>query len=612
MSKEQPLQHSGIVINSTKNVSKDTEPIQILYPSKATNEQLKKKYKESLLRERPETLFADHFKNGGISNLIFYSHNPEAWHSAIRLHYPTVIRKGISNGWKLQVLENEHSECTTTINLYKTGTITVQGDVRQFTKDFSEVRDKAQLQKNAATSCASQGEQLQNDPSDERSNEDSEPDIKETSLLHHSLATMKLQFTRLEVELVQLRETMSSLASAQTENLHKNLNEEEYRKDIEALRKEVKDLKWEKDKLDRQLLSQSEELRQLKEESEAHSKQLLCLTEKLLHRGQQGNMPTEGNPLHCAPTEEGPRTPAPHPSGLPSTTSSPATALHTEEQAEIILLMDSNGKFLKERKLFPNHRTKKLWCANTEKAMDILSGGQLGSPTHIIIHTGTNDLQTQEERVAMSLRQVIEKASSNFPDSRIVVSTLLPRRDFHPDTINWINTSVSRDCAMKPNVFLAQHQSLNLDSLFDSVHLHKTAVKTFAKTLKDIALNRMRHTPQRISSPHHQWKQAHPVKQLHRTTENVRPPQSRPSAFRHPKPQRSVPTQSNSQGQPQQRLVDDQKQSYAQAASRASVPHPTTILDPALSPSYLPPSTSTELTDIQQMLSRLCSHLIGQ
>jgi hypothetical protein len=38
----------------------------------------------------------------------------------------------------------------------------------------------------------------------------------------------------------------------------------------------------------------------------------------------------------------------------------------------------------------------------------------------------------------------------------------------------------------KPNVYLAHYRSLNLDSLYNQVHLYKATVTTFARTLKDI------------------------------------------------------------------------------------------------------------------------------
>ncbi|KAJ8332586.1 hypothetical protein SKAU_G00423750 [Synaphobranchus kaupii] len=136
---------------------------------------------------------------------------------------------------------------------------------------------------------------------------------------------------------------------------------------------------------------------------------------------------------------------------------------HSNEKADIVLLIDSNGKFIEEKKLFPRHKVAKLWCPTTQTALELLSESQLGSPSHILIHTGTNNLRAEQERVATSLRAVIEKASHTFPSSKIVISTLLPRKDFHPLTINKINASISRDCALRPNVHLAHHPSLGMD-----------------------------------------------------------------------------------------------------------------------------------------------------
>ncbi|CAB1345728.1 unnamed protein product, partial [Coregonus sp. 'balchen'] len=59
-------------------------------------------------------------------------------------------------------------------------------------------------------------------------------------------------------------------------------------------------------------------------------------------------------PPEQPPTDSGTGTDQPHPSSPNSTPSSPEETL-----AEIVLLMDSNGKFVQENKLFPKHKTRK-------------------------------------------------------------------------------------------------------------------------------------------------------------------------------------------------------------------------------------------------------------
>ncbi len=555
-----------------------TESIPITYPYKATNEILKKKHKEKLLKDRPETLYSDLYKNGEVSNIIFYTEDPEAWHSAIRQHYPTVIRKGISNGWKLQVKEEDDSESDVmiTANLYKNGTVMIQGNLKKFEKDFLQIKRKAQLNKTSPNTL----KQPENTSisTHQATNEQSRDDSEDISLLHSIINDMKEKFREMELELVQLREEVHG-AVQQTDPTEK---EEDYRKDIAMLKEEIQELKNQKEEYNKQLSVMREELRELREDrrkTSENGKQLAALKEQLTETIEE---------LQSLEQTPPPTTTAINPGSAPPPDS------YSQTQPQIVLLMDSNGKFVDEKKLFPRRNVTKIWCPNTQKALELLCEEQLGSPSHIIIHTGTNDLRAQQERVATALVNVAEKASSNFPNSRIILSTLLLRSDFHPDTIRHINARVSRDCALKPNVYLAQHPTLNLNSLYDHVHLHRRAVPIFAKTLKDIALSR--------SSSALQRPRGHPIEPLQRHPSNHRPLHRRnPTAgsMHHPG------THHISRPEHQQEQHPG-SQSYAEAASRSLIDPSTSTVDNQPSPSQ-----SRDLRNIQHMLTVLCSHLMG-
>jgi hypothetical protein len=56
------------------------------------NDTTRKEHKMKLLMENQEIPFADYYRNGNISNLIFHTDHPLAWHSAILPHYPPVKR----------------------------------------------------------------------------------------------------------------------------------------------------------------------------------------------------------------------------------------------------------------------------------------------------------------------------------------------------------------------------------------------------------------------------------------------------------------------------------------------------------------------------------------
>ncbi len=218
---------------------------------------------------------------------------------------------------------------------------------------------------------------------------------------------------------------------------------------------------------------------------------------------RENRKPREQTETIIQPSSNATQTPA-DPPLTPTETNTPTTPIDpkyhqdqesTSRNAEIVILMDSNGKFMNEKQLFPNHKTLKLWCPNTESALQQLVREKLGDPSHIIIHVGTNDLRSKQERVAQSVTQVAIKATQAFPTSKILISTFLPRTDFHPRTIQRVNTDISRGCAGIPNVHLVHHPTLDIYSLHDHVHLRKDTVNVFAKNLKDVALGRTPGSP---------------------------------------------------------------------------------------------------------------------
>ncbi|KAJ8332478.1 hypothetical protein SKAU_G00422670 [Synaphobranchus kaupii] len=253
------------------------------------------------------------------------------------------------------------------------------------------------------------------------------------------------------------------------------------------------------------------------------------------------------------------------------------------------------------KQLFPNHRVVKLWCPKAENAFELLTKKNLGEPSHIIVHTGTNDLRTQQERVAESVRRVAERATQTFPSSKITISTILPRTDFHPQTIQRINAAISRGCAPMPNVHIAHHPTLRLECLHDHVHLQKGLVSILARTLKDVALGRSPSSPPRISR---------------------RPPSLHPAGLYFSPPQRDPTTQ-----RPQHHHQRSPPRPRAPPAGHVSPPLRHHRPGPApqhQSPaqqqeqhSYAaalkgPASTSnTDMGEIKHLLSLICTRLMG-
>ncbi len=308
---------------------------------------------------------------------------------------------------------------------------------------------------------------------------------------------------QLKISIQELKGEMNTL----------NQDRETFKKDCKELQQTMgKELSEMKDYMGRELACFKVELKQRNRQIETLTTQMRCLSIPVNapKAPPPSPTPTQPNPSSTppAPTKsshpsnsqreaETPATPRnPETPQKNTTATTPAEKQPVKTEADIAILMDSNGKFLQEGKLFPGRKTTKLWCQKTGDALRILSDSSFGTPSHIIIHTGTNDLRREQERVGQLICRVAEKATETYPNTKITISTLLPRRDIHPDTIQGVNADISKGCARLPNVYLAHHPSLTIRDLYDHVHIRKDKVNVFAKTLKHIAWGR-----QTTSSP---------------------------------------------------------------------------------------------------------------
>ncbi len=354
------------------------------------------------------------------------------------------------------------------------------------------------------------------------------------------------------------------------------------------MRQQLREIQEEREQQHSEIQALKEQVRELlltrQEPEQIHRSQTLPSTPKSHNTGSQ-HPPLSPDSERLDPDSSQPSQSLV--SSAPAQHQQPST-----EGPEIALLIDSNGKYIDVKQIFPRHRSVKHWCPNTNKALELLTESQLGHPSHIIIHTGTNDLRSQQDRVYDSLRAVVEKARHTFPNSKIILSTLLQRKDFHPNTINKINSNISRHCAIVPNVYLAHHPDLDTDCLYDHVHIYKNLVHILAKRLKDVTLNRTNQT-----SPRWSRTSPDPAKPTRHTSRNSIPPStssrapSRASALRE-EPHRQRLLYKSPTTPPPLTPPEPERQSYAQAVSGG--------VNPA----------SAELHNIQHMLSIICSHLL--
>ncbi|KAL7868463.1 hypothetical protein SRHO_G00098470 [Serrasalmus rhombeus] len=552
----------------------ETEPAQcreVEFPVKSKSAQAKKKHKEKTLKENPDTLYADfiHLYGKRIkNNLIFHTAAPSAWKSAICRHYKFTFKEGISRGGRVTVCTDENLDTDNpvlTITYYTKGTVLVQENeisLESFEEIFPQLNAEVETEAASATVDSA----------------DSEEDDAE------ALPTLPTPAPPPSDR--QLRESLALLSS---NNIHRPDS-------------------W----TATSTAPSSSSGKSFHTPSNTDPNNEEPTVTRTTNPPSTGTLSSHNSPDshdEAAHSQSPPdtQTPPAEPPPSPQTT----TIKQAEQRPHVVLLMDSNRKFLEPQTLFPGHQVTAKHCSTTSHAHQLLKKETLGTTQCIIIHTGTNDLHTQQNNTAEAVRRVAERASAEFPESRIVISTLLACSDTPPHVINGINVEISRGCATLPNVHLAYHPTITSHDMYDGLHLHKDSVRIFAKALKDAALGHNTATgfttPAGFLRPPPQYMPRYalfsPVRHSRPWAPPVPPnsPAATPPTAPHiPVAPRPPTKKEKLKASPVRRPPSQQKpQSYAAAV--AQPPSPS---------ARAPPPATTELGEIKQMLYTLCTRLL--
>lgn len=183
-----------------------------------------------------------------------------------------------------------------------------------------------------------------------------------------------------------------------------------------------------------------------------------------------------------------------------------ATIESNRPQDGIIILIDSNGKYIDTTRLSRDRHARKLWCPTITATMKTITDSNLNRPSHIIIHVGTNDIeQSSVDSCASQFQALIEATSQKYPSSKILISSLLKRRDATDHRRSDLNSRLGLICSPFPNVHLVNNENIPHDYLHDNKHLKKRKIGALVTNLKDVMFNRIRpphqHGPNQKTTP---------------------------------------------------------------------------------------------------------------
>ena len=154
---------------------------------------------------------------------------------------------------------------------------------------------------------------------------------------------------------------------------------------------------------------------------------------------------------------------------------------------ETIILCDSNGKKLDTKLLCPGSSCSYIKCPTMAKAIGIMEQYSFTNPKTFIIHCGTNDIEkVSNEEFCQKISTMLTTTQQKYPNSRIIISSLLPRSDNLLSKLPILNQRLEKICSPMAKVLLVKHDNLfaSRNILYDRKHLNDKGFRLFAKNLK--------------------------------------------------------------------------------------------------------------------------------
>ena len=174
----------------------------------------------------------------------------------------------------------------------------------------------------------------------------------------------------------------------------------------------------------------------------------------------------------------------------------PRETADTSRKGGIILVMDSNGKFIDPKKFSTTSVVHKRFSPTIASAIYLLNKEHFGTPSAIVIHTGTNDVEKSPLDACFEHFQTLtDIAAQKYPRSKVIISSLLVRNDIFDTQRSQLNNRLGR-LRSYPNVHFVNNETITRDMLHDQ----KRKIGVLVSNLKDCTFNRISKRPYMMSN----------------------------------------------------------------------------------------------------------------
>ena len=104
--------------------------------------------------------------------------------------------------------------------------------------------------------------------------------------------------------------------------------------------------------------------------------------------------------------------------------------------------------------------TRYIRCLTLRKVNKIINRCGFNTPQSFTLHCGANVLESTTSHEEMIQKNAITASiTEKHPKSKVILSSLLPRKDDLDKRISNVNEALEKEYAQHPNVTVVKHQS---------------------------------------------------------------------------------------------------------------------------------------------------------
>ena len=159
-----------------------------------------------------------------------------------------------------------------------------------------------------------------------------------------------------------------------------------------------------------------------------------------------------------------------------------------EDPIDIQIFMDSNRKFINEKRVPPDGRLKtKISSCGSISDLGKLVNSIPENLKALLIHTGVNDIKLEPDvnQIHSKLYDNIMKIKDSHPSLKIILSEITPRFDSLDKDVLRLNAKIVNSFKACENIFVVHHNNLRKEEFYyDNRHQKEDHIHRLASNMK--------------------------------------------------------------------------------------------------------------------------------